>query len=50
MKLTPEEQAILNGEQGETKAKIMETMVRFGDLFGAKRLVPVSTKGHLVTS
>jgi len=50
MKLTAEEKAILNGSEGETKAKIMKTLVEFGDIFGAKRLVPVSTDGHLVTS
>lgn len=50
MKLTAEENAILNGSEGETKAKIMKTLVEFGDVFGAKRLVPVSTDGHLVTS
>lgn len=51
MQLTPEQQDILNGGQGETKAKVMETLVMFGDIFGAKRLVPVTHKdGHLVTS
>lgn len=51
MQLTEEQLAILSGEQGETKAKVMETIVRYGDLFGAKRLVPVTHgKGHLVTS
>lgn len=50
MKLTEEQQAILDGKEGETKAKIMKTLVEFGDIFGAKRLVPVGTNGHLVTS
>lgn len=50
MKLTPEEKAILDGKEGETKAKIMKTLVEFGDVFGAKRLVPVTANGHLVTS
>jgi len=50
MKLTAEEKAILDGKEGETKAKIMKTLVEFGDVFGAKRLVPVTTDGHLVTS
>lgn len=50
MKLTKEEKEILNGSQGETKAKIMRTLVEFGDLFGAEKFVPVSTSGHLVTS
>lgn len=50
MKLTPEEKAILDGKEGKTKAKIMKTLVEFGDVFGAKRLVPVTANGHLVTS
>ena len=50
MKLTKEEQAILSGSEGKTKAKIMQTLVEFGDLFGATEFIPVSTSGHLVTS
>lgn len=51
MKLTEEQLAILQGKEGETKAKIMETMVMFGDMFEAKRMVKVThDDGHLVTS
>lgn len=50
MKLTKEEKEILAGKQGETKAKIMKTLVEFGDVFGAEKFVPVTTDGHLVTS
>ena len=50
MKLTKEEQEILDGKQGETKAKIMRTLIEFGDLFGAEEFVDVTTSGHLVTS
>ena len=51
MYLTDEQQAMLNGEQGEVMAKVMETLVRYGELFGAKRLVPVTSRhNHLVTS
>ena len=51
MLLTKEQQAILNGEQGEVMAKVMETVIRYGELFGAERLVPVTSKyNHLVTS
>lgn len=51
MNLTKAEEAVLNGSEGEVMARIMETVVRFGDIFGAKRLVPVTHKdGHLVTS
>ena len=51
MLLTNEQQAILNGEKGETLAKVMESVVRYGELFGAEKLVPVTSKyNHLVTS
>jgi predicted aconitase len=50
MKLTAEEKAILEGKEGQTKAKIMKTLVEFGEVFGAEKFVPVSTNGHLVTS
>ena len=51
MILTQEQQAILNGEKGETLAKVMKTLVMYGDAFGAEKLVPVTSKyNHLVTS
>ena len=51
MYLTPEQQAILNGSQGETMAKVWKTLVMYGDAFGADKMVPVtSTYNHLVTS
>ncbi len=51
MQLTAEQQAILNGEQGEVMAKVMKTLVMYGETFGAEKMVPVtSEKGHLVTS
>ena len=51
MQLTPEQQAILNGEKDETLAKVMKTMVMYGDAFEAERLVPITSKyNHLVTS
>ncbi|MBR4942027.1 MAG: DUF521 domain-containing protein [Clostridia bacterium] len=51
MKLTPEQQAVYDGSRGETMAKIMKTLVMYGETFGAEKLVPVtSEKGHLVTS
>lgn len=51
MELTPEQKAIYDGAQGETMAKIMKTLVRYGELFGAEKMVPVtSTCGHIVTS
>lgn len=51
MKLTDEQKAVLDGSRGETMAKVMKTVVMFGDIFGAEKLVPVTHKdGHLVTS
>ena len=51
MELTQEQSAILNGEKGETLAKVMQSVVRYGELFGATKLVPVTSKyNHLVTS
>ena len=51
MILTQEQQAILNGEKGETLAKVMKTLVMYGDAFGAEKLVPVTSEyNHLVTS
>ena len=51
MKLTDEQKAILEGSEGPVKAKVMETIVRYGDMFEAEELVKVTHgKGHLVTS
>ena len=50
MKLTKEEQQILQGSEGQTKAKIMQTLVEFGDLFGAEEFVKVTAPSHFVTS
>ena len=51
MLLTDEQQAILNGEKGETLAKVMKTLVMYGDAFEAEKLVPITSKyNHLVTS
>ena len=51
MILTKEQQAILDGEKGEVLAQIMKTLVRYGELFGADSMVPVTSKyNHLVTS
>ncbi len=51
LELTKEQQAILDGEQGETLAKVMKTLVMYGEVFGATKMVPVTSKhNHLVTS
>ena len=39
MKLTQEQQAILDGKQGAVLAKVMKTLVQYGELFGAERMV-----------
>ncbi len=36
MKLTEEQEAILNGSQGETMAKVMKPLIRYGEIFGAE--------------
>jgi predicted aconitase len=41
MYLDPEDERILAGEQGETKAKMLELLVALGKVFGAERLVPI---------
>ena len=51
MFLTDEQQAILNGSQGETMAKVWKTLVMYGETFGADKMVPVTSEyNHLVTS
>ena len=51
MVLTQEQQAILNGEKGETLAKVMKTLVMYGEAFEAEKLVSITSKyNHLVTS
>ena len=51
MELTAEQRDILDGKQGEVMAKIMKTLVMYGETFGAEKMVPVtSTYGHIVTS
>lgn len=51
MQLTNEQQAILDGSQGEVMAKVMKTLVMYGDTFGAERMIEVTgEQGHLVTS
>ena len=51
MYLTEEQQAILDGAKGEVMAKVMKTLVMYGDVFGADQMVPVTSEhNHLVTS
>ena len=42
---------MLDGAQGETMAKVVKTLVMYGDAFGAERMVPITSKcGHTVIS
>lgn len=51
MKLTQEQQAILDGARGETMAKVVETLVAYGETFRAERMVPITGQyGHTVIS
>ncbi|MGN0527658.1 MAG: aconitase X, partial [Eubacterium sp.] len=51
IKLTKEQEEMLGGSKGETLSKVMETLVRYGELFGADEMVPVTSEyNHLVTS
>ena len=51
MILTPEQQEVLSGSKGDVMAKVMKTLVMYGETFGADKLVPVTSEyNHLVTS
>jgi predicted aconitase len=51
MILNEEQKAILEGSKGETMAKVMESVIRYGEIFGADKLVPITSEyNHLVTS
>ena len=51
MLLTKEQQAIIDGSQGEIMSKIMSTLVAYGETFDAERMVPVTGEfGHTVIS
>ena len=41
MLLTPEQQAMLDGAEGEVMAKVMRSLVMYGETFGAEKMVPV---------
>lgn len=51
MELTKRQQDILDGKEGDVKAKVMKTLVMYGETFGSTRMVDITGKyGHLVTS
>ena len=50
MKLTQEEQDIVDGKQGDVASKGLRTIIRFGELFGAKELVELQGAPHMAMS
>lgn len=51
MELTSEQQALLDGQKGETMARVMKTLVMYGEAFSARRMLPVTSEyGHTVIS
>ncbi len=50
LQLTEEEKEILAGKQGETMRKALESVVLYGQIFGAEHLAPIGGSVHLVTS
>ncbi|MEP3342534.1 MAG: aconitase X, partial [Hyphomicrobiales bacterium] len=46
MVLTDDEQAILDGRDGPEKAKLMQILVKFGETFGATKLVDLGGAPH----
>ena len=50
MTLTPEEQKILNGDSGTLMAKIMKSVVLYGEAMGATKMIPISGPAHAVIS
>jgi predicted aconitase len=50
LKLTVEEQNILDGKKGELLQKAMKTLVAYGELFGATKLVDLQAAPHLAMS
>lgn len=51
MKLTKTQQEMLDGRQGEIMAKVVKTLVMYGEAFHAEKMVEVSSDyNHLVTS
>ncbi|MDR2246473.1 MAG: aconitase X, partial [Treponema sp.] len=51
MNLTENQTALLKGEKGEAFARVLKTLVMYGEAFGAEKMVPITgAQGHLVTS
>ena len=43
MQLTPEEQEMLGGAQGRATQKAMQILLALGNIYGAKRMIPISS-------
>ncbi len=43
MLLTPEQNAMLDGSQGRATRKAMQILVALGEIYGAERMIPVSS-------
>ncbi len=51
MILSKEQQALFDGEKGETMAKVVKTLVMYGEAFNAEKMVPITGEyGHTVSS
>ena len=51
MQLNQELRSVLEGGKGATLQKVLQTMMRYGELFGADEMVPITSRyNHLVTS
>ena len=50
MQLSQEERDILAGSNGPVPQKVLRSVVRYGEAFDAKRLVPISGQPHLAMS
>lgn len=48
LQLTPEETAVLNGSAGPSMQKVMATVVLYGEVLGADRLLDITGAGHFV--
>ena len=50
IKLTQNEWDVLEGAQGATLQRVLETVVRYGEALGAERLAEIEGEGHFVIS
>lgn len=48
IKLSNEEKEILSNDENDLKRKMLESIIHFGDFYGAKELVNITGSGHLV--